>query len=96
MTPVNHLLMGALAMATTIVGLIFLRHWQDSRDRFFLFFALSFFLEGVNRISLAFSLAPHEGIPWHYLVRLASYVLILLAILDKNRPSRQERSASTS
>ena len=95
MTPLNHLLLGAIAMATTVVGLIFLRHWQDSRDRFFLLFALSFFLEGVNRISLAFSLAPHEGIPWHYLVRLGAYILIILAILDKNRPARPGRGAPT-
>ena len=93
MTPLNHLLLGAIAMATTLVGLIFLRHWQDSRDRFFLFFALSFFLEGGNRVALAFSLAPHEGIPWHYLVRLAAYVLIILAILDKNRPAPGVRDA---
>ena len=93
MTPLNPLLLGALAMATTAVGLIFLRLWRDSGDRFFLLFALSFLLEGVNRIALAFSRAPHEGISWHYLVRLAAYVLIILAILDKNRPARQVRDA---
>ena len=87
MSPMNHLLLGALTMATTVVGLIFLRLWQDSRDRFFLFFALSFFVQAVNRIALALSAAPQEGSPGHYMVRLAAYVLIILAILDKNRPA---------
>jgi uncharacterized membrane protein HdeD (DUF308 family) len=92
MTPQSHLLLGALAMATTMVGLIFLRLWQDSRDRFFLFFALSFFAQAVNRIALALSADPQEGHPLHYLVRLAAYILIILAILDKNRPAREARS----
>ena len=93
MTPLNLLLTGALAMATTAVGLIFLRLWQDSRDRFYFFFALSFFVQALNRVAIALSASPQEGIPWHYLVRLAAYVLIILAILDKNRPAHHIRPA---
>jgi uncharacterized membrane protein HdeD (DUF308 family) len=88
MTFVNQFLLGALSLATAAVGLIFQRHWHDSRDRFFLFFALSFYVQAVNRIALALSDTPQEGSPWHYIVRLAAYALILLAILDKNRPAR--------
>jgi uncharacterized membrane protein len=87
----THLLLGALAMATTVVGLIFLRLWHDSRDRFFLFFALSFLVQAFNRIALAVSADPQEGHPLHYLVRLAAYILIILAILDKNRPVHEAR-----
>lgn len=89
MSPHNYLLLGALTLATTVVGVIFLRLWQDSRDRFFLFFALSFFVQAINRFALAISAEPQEGHPIHYLVRLAAYILIILAILDKNRPARE-------
>jgi hypothetical protein len=95
MTPMHYLLLGALTAATAVVGLIFLRLWQDSRDRFFLFFALSFFVQAINRIALALSSTPYEGNPVHYLVRLAAYVLIILAILDKNRPVRKAPPATT-
>jgi len=38
----NQLLLGAIAMACLTISLFFLRFWQKSRDRFFLFFAASF------------------------------------------------------
>lgn len=86
MSLLHLLLMGALAMATTVVGVIFLRLWRDSADRFFLYFALSFFLQAINRVALALAPSPHEGSPGHYLVRLAAYLLIVWAIIEKNRP----------
>ena len=92
----NQLLLGALAAVTATVGLIFLRHWQDSRDRFFLFFALSFFVQAINRVALATLPGPQEGNPLHYLVRLLAYILIILAILDKNRPGREVSRAPMS
>jgi uncharacterized membrane protein HdeD (DUF308 family) len=86
MSAVHHLLLGALAMGTLVVGIIFLRYWRDGGDRFFLYFALSFFVQAGNRIALALTASPHEGSPWHYTVRLLAYLLILVAIIDKNRP----------
>ena len=89
MTPLHHLLLGALAMATSVVGVIFLRLWRDSGDRFFLFFALSFIVQAANRVALSLAPAPGEGGPLHYWVRLVAYLLILAAIYDKNRaPNR--------
>lgn len=88
MTPVHQMLLGALAMGTLVIGVIFLRYWRDGGDRFFLFFALSFFVQAANRVALALSSAPHEGSPWHYSVRLLAYLLILAAIIDKNRSHR--------
>ena len=85
----NQILAGAIAMASLIASLFFLRFWKTTRDRFFLFFALAFFVEGVNRLVLA----PIAGdgssdlLDYSfYLLRLSSYGLILFAILDKNRP----------
>ena len=77
-------LLGAIAMASMVAGLFFLRFWKDTKDRFFLFFALSFFVEGVNRFALGFTSNPNEGRPFFYFVRFLSFCLILAAVADKN------------
>lgn len=89
MSPVHHLLLGALGMATLVVGLIFLRLWRQSRDRFFLFFALSFLVQAINRVMLSLLPSPNEGSPLHYWIRFLAYVLIIVAIIDKNRAPRR-------
>jgi uncharacterized membrane protein HdeD (DUF308 family) len=86
------LILGAIAMGCFVAGLLFLRFWRDSHDRFFLLFALSFFVEACSRVLLAASPRPNEGSPWLYGIRLLAYGLILLAIWEKNR--RTSRSAS--
>jgi len=85
------LLLGAIAMAALVAGLFFLKFWQEGRDRLFLLFALSFFVEGINRTVLALSDRPNEGSPWCYGVRFLSYLLIIVAILDKNRAASASR-----
>ena len=65
-------------------GLFFLRFWKDTGDRFFLFFAVSFLIEGVNHAALGFSDDPNEGRPLFYFVRFVSFLLILIAIIQKN------------
>jgi hypothetical protein len=80
----NLLLLGAIAMASLTVGLFFLRFWRDTGDRFFLFFALSFLLEGLNRAALGLVTDPNEDRPFFYFVRFLSFVLILAAIAYKN------------
>lgn len=97
------LMLGAIAMGCFVAGLMFLRFWRDSHDRFYLLFALSFFVESVNRLLLAASARPNEGSPWLYGIRLLAYGLILWAIWEKNRRTSQrtrmrsaERRAPTS
>jgi len=82
---VNEFLLGAVAVACVAVGLFFLRYWRTSGDRFFLYFALSFWIEAANRVHMAVTASWAEDSPAHYLVRLVSYGLILLAVWDKNR-----------
>ncbi|MCA1566020.1 MAG: DUF5985 family protein [Acidobacteria bacterium] len=81
----NLMLLGGISVASLIAGLYFLRFWKTTGDRFFLFFAISFFVEGVNRAALGLTEQPNEATPFFYLVRLLSFALILVAILDKNR-----------
>ena len=85
------MLLGAIALGYFVVALFFLRFWREGRDRFFLLFLLSFWVEGCNRIALALSPRPNEGTATIYLVRLAAFLLILLAILDKNGIFKNKR-----
>jgi uncharacterized membrane protein HdeD (DUF308 family) len=87
----NDLITGAISMASLIIGLFFLRFWRNTRDRFFLYFALSFGIEGVHRIVTTLAVDANEDSPLHYLVRLLAYGLILWAILEKNLPARRAR-----
>lgn len=80
----NDMLIGAIASCSFIVALFFLRFWKSTQDRFFLFFALSFFIEAANRASLSvFNM--QEGSPSYYLIRWVSYGFIIYAIVEKNR-----------
>ena len=76
---------GGIAVMSLFVGLFFYRFWHNTRDRLFLYFAWAFWIEGANRGTLA--LLPHasESEPVYYVFRLLSYVLIILAIWQKNR-----------
>lgn len=87
----NRVLLGAISMAFLVCGLFFLRFWRRGRDRFFLLFALSFLVEGANRFALGLSTRPSEGAEAIYLVRLLAFLLILAAIVDKNRSRRTHR-----
>ena len=81
-------LVGGIATASLIAGLFFFRFWRTTGDRFFLFFALSFWIEGAHRLALYQWLGQDEGSPYYYLPRLVAYGLIIAAIVDKNRTAR--------
>jgi hypothetical protein len=78
-------MMGAIAMGSATVALFFLRFWRQTGDRLFGMFALAFLLMGITRVGLAFSPAEVEGHTHWYWVRFAAFLLILVAIVDKNR-----------
>lgn len=84
----NQMLMGAIAVASLVAGLFFFRFWRHSRDRFFLYFALSFWIEAGNRLALGLLVNASELEPVFYIVRIVAYGLIVLAILHKNQPRR--------
>ena len=85
----EQLLAGAVAAGSFVAGLFFFRFWHQTRDRFFLFFAASFFLEAGNRVALALVDHADEHEPLFYLFRLLGYGLILAAIWQKNRSRRR-------
>jgi hypothetical protein len=82
-------LSGAITLGFLLAGLFFLRFWKRTRDLLFLAFALAFCLLGLQQAMLAFSSIPIEERTWLYLLRLAAFSLILLAIGYKNRSARK-------
>jgi len=83
---VRGILIGAIAMGWLLAGLFFFRFWRHTRDRFFLWFALSFWIEACNRVALGALAGATEDDALFYIFRLVSYLLIILAIWQKNRP----------
>lgn len=79
------LVAGAIAMGYLVSGLFFLRFWRDARDRLFLLFALAFFLLAVQRVVLALMAASPEATVPVYGLRLLAFLVIIAAIVDKNR-----------
>ena len=84
----NQVLLGAIGMASLVAGLLFARFWRSTRERFFLFFAAAFGLEGLGRFLIGFYGSGSEVTPAFYMLRLAAYLLIIVAIVDRNRPRR--------
>jgi hypothetical protein len=84
-------LTGAVAMASAVVTLFFLRFWRQTRDSFFLLFAVAFGLDAITRFVLGLSHVSDETEPFFFLARLVTFGLIIVAIIQKNRPGRRGR-----
>ena len=92
MNPVSmatNLMAGAIVMGYAVCGLFFLRFWRRTGDRLFLVFALAFWVLGLQRLAMAFTEPVEESRTGLYLIRLFAFLLILWAIIDKNRAGRR-------
>ncbi len=78
-------LSGAVALGFAVCALFFLRFWRRTREELFLAFALAFLLLGIGQTILALANIPTEERGSVYLIRLAAFLLILVAIYRKNR-----------
>jgi drug/metabolite transporter superfamily protein YnfA len=76
---------GATMAAALVIALIFFRYWRQTRDRLFLMFALGFLVFSTSRLILAFFEEDDEGRVYVYGLRLVAFLLILAAIIEKNR-----------
>lgn len=81
-------------MGFAVSGLFFLKYWMITRDRLFAFLAAAFWLLAVQRVlfvllnpSMAGALGERQ-LPF-YLIRLAAFLLILGAIVDRSRRQRK-------
>jgi hypothetical protein len=80
-----NVLAGTIVMGYAVCGLFFLRFWRRTQDRLFLVFALAFWLLGVQRLAMVLVGSVEETRTGLYVVRLFAFLLILGAIVDKNR-----------
>lgn len=81
MTGAIYFLSGVLTMGYATAALFFLRFWRESRDRLFALFALGFGILAIQRLLLPL-VHPVEIL---YAVRLLAFLLMVLAIVEKNR-----------
>jgi len=84
-------LSGALAMAYLAIGLFFLKFFGRTRDRLFLGFSVAFLLLAFQRLVLGLAREWSEDVVWLYGLRLLAFLIILVAILDKNRSASEHR-----
>jgi hypothetical protein len=82
---VTEFLAGAVTLGHLAVGVCFLRFWKKTRDPLFLAFAFAFWLFGANQFIVSLLGAHSEQAAWAYVLRVLGYVLILGAIVGKNR-----------
>jgi len=89
MTPyamaINYFMTGGNAMACLIISFFFWRYYQKVFDRFFLYFSLAFLAFALERMTIVIGQIQSEYFAAVYSIRLAGFILIILAILDKNR-----------
>ena len=75
---------GALTLGWLAVGVFFLKFWRRTGDALFLAFAVAFALLATNQaVPVLFGIASEDQ-GYVYLLRLAAFVLIILAVLRKN------------
>lgn len=66
-------------------GVVFRAVLANDGRPIFLYFALAFAVEAIDRTLLGITSVSQESEPLIYSLRLVSYGLILIAIIDKNR-----------
>lgn len=84
LTHLIHLASGAIVMGYFVAGLFFLRYWRDTRDRLFLVFAVAFWMLGLQRALINLVDVAAEDQAVFYVLRLAAFLLIIWAVVDKN------------
>jgi hypothetical protein len=78
-------LSGMVTLAYFVAAAFFGRFWRATGDRLFLAFAIAFSLFGLNQAIGYMLTVVSEPSSVVYVLRVLGFVLILAAILDKNR-----------
>jgi hypothetical protein len=85
----RQLLSGVIAMGSLVAALSFLKFWRRSGDRLFALFGAAFAVFSANAVALGISDPGADPRVALYVVRLLGFVLILGAVVDKNRSHRR-------
>lgn len=78
-------LSGAVAFGFLIAALFFFRFWQRTADGLFYWFGVAFLLLATGQALLSLLDISVEERSWLFLLRLAAFSIIIVAILRKNR-----------
>ena len=84
-------LSGAVTLAYILASTYFVHFWRRTADRLFLAFALAFALLALNQLAVFVMGVDDERYNYAYVLRVLGFVLILLAIVDKNWSARRRR-----
>jgi hypothetical protein len=78
-------LSGAIFALSLVAALYFFRFWRQTADRLFAIFSLAFTCFAASRLVLSVLEEGDEARTWVYLLRLVAFLLIVVAVVDKNR-----------
>jgi hypothetical protein len=78
-------LQGISATGAWVSGLFFFRFWRETRDPLFAFFAAAFWLLATSWALLALISPTEEARPYIYSIRLVAFLLLIIAMIVKNR-----------
>ena len=99
MIVINAFLGGIMVASFAASGLFFLKFYRASKDNFFLLFALACEMLALERIvsmmtSVFLPIDPDatDSRFWIYLLRLTAFILILTAVIIRNRSSKSLKS----
>jgi hypothetical protein len=84
MSTLNTFLSGAITAGFLIASLFFLSFWRRTHDSLFAAFAAAFLLLAANQALIILAGIPEEHRSWIYLLRLAAFALLIVAIVRKN------------
>lgn len=77
-------LAGMISAGFLACGLFFAKFWWRSRDLLFMAFAVAFWLLALNATLVVFWPEPNERRSLFYMLRIAAFLLIAIAIVQKN------------
>jgi len=77
-------LSGATAAGFLLASLFFLRFWRRTGDTLFAAFSAAFLLLAANQTMITLANVPREYQSWIYLLKLAAFGLLIIAIVGKN------------
>lgn len=75
---------GMVSLGFIAAAMFFVQFYRETKDRFFLYFTAAFVLFAINQsVPIAWHIDADDQAPI-YLGRLAGYVLIIIAVAQKN------------
>jgi hypothetical protein len=85
MIDLNIFMWGVCVATFACGGVFFARFWRQTGDRLFAIFAVAFALLALNYLGLAVLKVSDDSRHLLYFMRLASFLAIIGAIVDKSR-----------